>query len=119
MNVSEGGYAYLPGDVNMLNGIWPPSTLGADVTYLVSYFRGVVTNQPCLLSGFWASADINGDCSVLGSDVIRMVNYFRGNGAIEFCGNYQPLWPTQGDLPDTPPSGWPNCESPVLLKGGE
>ncbi|MCD6162943.1 MAG: hypothetical protein J7K40_11090 [candidate division Zixibacteria bacterium] len=103
------GYEYLPGDVNMANGLWPPLVIGGDVTFLVNYFKGLPASQPCLLDGFWASADANGDCIVIGSDVIRLVNYFRGAGEIEYCPSYLPAYPP---LPPSAPSGWPNCEIP-------
>ncbi|MCP4583861.1 MAG: hypothetical protein GY839_19800 [candidate division Zixibacteria bacterium] len=99
---------YLPGDANMPNGIWPPSVIGADVTYLVNYFRAL--NGSCLLYGFFASADANGDCLIIGSDVTRLVNYFRGLSDINYCPDYEPAWPTPDDLPPTAPSGWPNCD---------
>jgi len=101
------GYAYLPGDANMANGLWPPIVIGGDVTYLVNYFKGSPSSNPCLLDGFWASADANADCIVMGSDVIRMVAYFRGSGVIEHCIDYPPLYPP---VPVDPPAGWPNCD---------
>jgi hypothetical protein len=99
---SEQIYDYLPGDANMINGQWPPTIIGGDVTYLVGYFRGI--NGPCLVGGLYNSADANGDCSIIGSDVTRLVSYFRG---IAHCADYPPAWPP---LPDEMPSGWPNCE---------
>ena len=104
------GFEYLPGDANMYNGAWPPVVIGGDVTYLVNYFRGITASHPCLLDGFWASADINGDCNIIGSDVTKLVSYFRGIGEIQYCPEYEPTWPTPGDLPAEAPSGWPNCE---------
>jgi agmatine deiminase len=104
------GYAYFPGDANMANGQYPPQVVGADVTYMVNYFRGHESSQPCYLSSFWASADINGDCSVIGSDVTRLVNYFRGISIIEWCPDYAPLWLTPADFPAEAPPGWPGCE---------
>ncbi|MCP4581994.1 MAG: hypothetical protein GY839_10270 [candidate division Zixibacteria bacterium] len=101
-------YQYLPGDANMPNGIWPPTVIGADVTYLVNYFRAL--NDPCLLDGFFASADANGDCLVIGSDVTKLVTYFRGLTTLSYCIDYEPAWPTPADLPVGAPSGWPNCE---------
>jgi hypothetical protein len=101
-------YDYLPGDANMPNGIWPPAVIGADVTYLVNYFRAI--SGPCLLDDFYCSADVNGDCLVIGSDVTRLVNYFRGLSDIVWCPDYEPCWPTPDDLPADMPSGWPNCE---------
>ncbi len=107
-------YPYLPGDINMYNGIWPPECIGSDVTYLVGYFRGVSANQPCYLDDFWASADANGDCNIIGSDVTRLVNYFRGNVSLLYCPDYEPLWLTPDDLPDDAAAGWPNCDIPVI-----
>ncbi|MCP4582026.1 MAG: hypothetical protein GY839_10435 [candidate division Zixibacteria bacterium] len=102
---------YLPGDANMFNGLWPPSVIGADVTYLVNYFRGQPSSQPCNLCDldFWGSADANGDCLVIGSDVTKLVNYFRGFGNPSYCPDLPPAWPTPDDLPLDAPSGWPNC----------
>jgi len=101
---------YLPGDVNMAGGTWPPVATGPDVTYLVNYFRGVPTSQSCLLDGFWCSADANGDCSIFGSDVTKLVNVFRGIGSIGYCDNYVPTWLSPANFPDEAPSGWPNCD---------
>ncbi|MCP4580937.1 MAG: hypothetical protein GY839_04925 [candidate division Zixibacteria bacterium] len=103
-------YEYLPGDANMYNGIWPPMVIGGDVTYLVSYFRGPVTAPPCLLDGFWASSDANGDCVIIGSDVTKLVNYFRGQTSLSYCHEYPPAWLTTDDCPTEAPPGWPNCE---------
>ncbi|MCP4581995.1 MAG: hypothetical protein GY839_10275 [candidate division Zixibacteria bacterium] len=103
-------YKYLPGDVNMFNGAWQPMVIGGDVTYLVNYFRGMESSIPCLLGGFWCSADANGDCSIIGSDVTKLVNYFRGESDISWCPDYEPGWLHPDDLPTEPPSGWPNCE---------
>jgi len=101
---------YLPGDVNMAGGVWPPAATGPDVTYLVNYFRGAPTSQSCLLNGFWCSADANGDCSIIGSDVTKLVNVFRGVGNIGYCENFAPVWLSPADLPEEAPEGWPNCE---------
>ena len=108
------GYSYLTGDANMYNGIWPPQVIGSDVTYLVSYFRGAQGVEPCNLDGLWCSADVNGDCSVIGSDVTRLVSYFRGNVSLLCCPDYEPLWLSPDDIPDSAPDGWPGCETPVL-----
>ncbi|MCD6161292.1 MAG: hypothetical protein J7K40_02640 [candidate division Zixibacteria bacterium] len=109
------GYAYLPGDANMALGLWPPRVQGSDMTYLVNYFKGSSTSQPCLLDGFWASADINGDCNVIGTDVTRLVNYFRGTGIIEYCADYEPLWLSTSEAEVCgEPDGWPNCETPPV-----
>lgn len=62
--------SFIPGDANGDGRL-----IGSDVTYLVSFFRGIVPPPVPLLAG-----DANGDCSVVGSDVTYMVNYFRGTG---------------------------------------
>jgi CubicO group peptidase (beta-lactamase class C family) len=103
-------FPYLPGDVNMYDGAWPPTVIGGDVTYLVSYFRGMISSQPCRLDGFWCAADANGDCTVIGSDVTRLVNYFRGIINLNYCPDYSPAWESPEYLPEEPPPGWPNCE---------
>ena len=92
----------------MATGNWPPTVLGNDVTYLVSYFRGI--NEACMLSGFYASADVNGDCMVIGSDVTTLVNYFRGISSLSYCPDYEPAWYTPDDLPLEQPGNWPGCE---------
>jgi hypothetical protein len=103
-------YDYLLGDVNMFEGIWHPEVDINDVIYLVGYFRREVTSQPCYLGGFFASADINGDCKVIGSDVTCFVNYFRGLTDLNHCYNFVPAWRTMNDLPPGRPINWPNCE---------
>jgi len=102
---------YIPGDVNMSSGAWPPLATGPDVTYLVNYFRSLPANQACLLGGFWCSADANGDCSIIGSDVTKLVNVFRGIDNVEYCVDYPTAWPTPADLPSEAPEGWPGCET--------
>ncbi len=104
------GYEYIPGDVNMALGIWPPTVIGGDVTYLVGYFIGG-GQAACLLDGFWASADINGDCLIIGGDVTALVGYFVAGGSITYCPDYPPAWPP---VPEEAPAGWPNCDAPVL-----
>jgi len=106
-NVGPAGYEYLPGDVNMSGGAWPPMATGPDVTYLVNFFRGLPTSHSCLLNGFWCSADANGDCNIIGSDVTKLVNVFRGLSALDYCIDYPPVWPP---IPEEAPSGWPGCE---------
>jgi hypothetical protein len=101
-------YDYLPGDANMINGQWPPKIIGADVTYLVGYFRGI--NGPCLVGGFFNAGDANGDCRIIGSDVTRLVSYFRGLSDIAHCADYPPAWLVPEDCPTEAPDGWPNCE---------
>ena len=101
-------YSYLPGDANMSNGQWPPKIIGGDVTYLVGYFRGI--NGPCLIGGFYNSADVNGDCVIIGSDVTRLVSYFRGISSLDHCPNYTPMWLVPDDCPTEMPDGWPGCE---------
>ena len=105
-----GGYDYLPGDVNMSEGNWPPGPFSNDVTYLVNAFRGLPSSTACNFDGFWASADPNGDCAMLSNDVTFLVNFFRGLNALDFCDDYPPAWPTPADLPPFAPPGWPNCE---------
>lgn len=100
---------YLVGDANMIAGIWPPAVIGSDVTFLVNYFRGGMASPACLLNGFYAAADVNGDCHVIGSDVTRLVNYFRGIGTITGCPDYPSVWSSPQDLPVQAPEGWPNC----------
>jgi hypothetical protein len=114
---TEGGnYEYVPGDANMINGQWPPTVIGADVTYLVGYFRGL--NGPCLVSGFYNSADANGDCQIIGSDVTKMVTYFRGLTTISYCADYPPKWADPSSAAEDPePADWPNCESAASLRG--
>jgi len=101
---------YLVGDANMKAGTWPPAVIGSDVTYLVNYFRGGMPSPACLLNGFYASADVNGDCHVIGSDVTRLVNFFRGSATITGCPDYPSEWSSPMDLPTETPEGWPNCE---------
>jgi hypothetical protein len=107
-------YEYLPGDINMYSGTWPPAILASDVTYFVTYFRGI--HEACLLDGFWASADVNGDCFVNLLDCTYLVNYFKHSFDIHYCSLYVPCWLTYEDLPDDPPAGWPNCESMPLIE---
>jgi hypothetical protein len=121
-------YEYMAGDVNHALGLWKPAVIGGDVTYLVGYFKGSSTSNPCLLNNptapnppgpyFWASADANGDCRVMGSDVVRMVSYFRGAQPIEWCDDYYPCWhPVDTSFdppPDTAPTGWPGCVTPPV-----
>jgi hypothetical protein len=103
-------YDYLPGDVNMFTNEWPPVVSGSDVTYLANYFMQVETSIPCLLGGFWSSADINGDCQIIGSDVTRLVNYFRYETEINYCPNRMPSWYSFNDLPGYEPEGWAGCD---------
>jgi len=106
-----GGYEYLPGDANMYLGGWPPNVIGSDVTYLVNFFRGLETNPPCNIDGFYMSADVNASCTIIGSDVTRMVNFFRGTGVIQICPDWEPAWHDASELPPTAPPGWPNCDA--------
>ena len=112
--IQVAGYSYLPGDANMANAAWPPAVIGSDVTYLVNYFRGMITNSGCFLDGFYASADVNASCTVIGSDVTRLVSYFRGHGTIDCCPDYPPAWLTSDDCPAEMPVGWPGCDEPAL-----
>jgi len=104
------GYKYLPGDASMAVSAWPPQAIGGDVTYLLNFFRGAPASLPCLFDGFWASADMNGDCIIIGSDVSYRVNVARGIGRIKYCQDYPPAWFSVSDLPEVPPPGWPPCE---------
>jgi hypothetical protein len=111
------GIAYVPGDANMINGIWPPQVIGSDVTYLVSYFRGI--NPPCLLDGFYCAADVNGDCSIIGSDVTKLVTYFRGLTGLSYCPDHVPLWLTPEECPSSAPAGWPGCEAGAMISSAQ
>ena len=113
MVMSVAGFAYLPGDVSMALGVWPPIVLGGDRTHLIGYLL-MQGHAACMLDGFWASADINGDCVILGGDATALLNYIIGGGSITHCPDYEPLWPTPDDLPDTAPEGWPNCDTPPV-----
>ena len=106
------GYAYVPGDANMYLTGWPPRIIGSDVTYLLNYFSGLDVCPPCYLNGLWASADVNGDCSVTGQDITRFITFFRGLTEIEYCPGYPPQWLSTGALPHYPPQSWPACELP-------
>ncbi|MCD6162405.1 MAG: carboxypeptidase regulatory-like domain-containing protein [candidate division Zixibacteria bacterium] len=103
-------YNYRAADVNMYNGAWPPVVMGSDVVYLVNYFSGSPSSLPCMINGFWCSADVNGDCTVMGSDVTRLVNHFKGIIPYSFCPDYPAAWYVAGDCPAEPPPGWPPCE---------
>ena len=105
-------FNYLPGDMNMAGGFWPPQVIAGDVTYLVNYFRSQPQSPPCLFDGLWLSADVNGDCHVLGNDVTRLVNHFRGIIDISHCPYFEPTWLTPDDLPAEPPENWPGCNIP-------
>ena len=65
-------YEYIPGDANMTTGNWPAEVTGADVTYLLNYFRRSAAG--CSFEGFYAAADANGDCRITGNDVTYFVN---------------------------------------------
>ena len=108
------GYAFLPGDVNMFNGDWPPRVIGSDITYLTNYFRGMNTCKPCLINGFWLGADVNGDCIIIGNDITRLINYLSGSDSILYCPDHKPLWLSPNVLPVEIPYNWPNCETSVL-----
>jgi len=104
-------YAYRLGDANMYTGAWPPLVLGGDVTYMVNYFGGNPLSQPCLLNGFWASADVTGDCLVVGGDISRLVKYFGGTSQLEPCPDYLPMWPAFLPVPGEAPADWPGCQN--------
>jgi hypothetical protein len=105
-----GQLPFVSGDANMINGIWPPQVIGSDVTYLVGYFRNLPGNPPCLLYGFYAAADVNGDCLIIGSDVTKLVNYFRTGEGLLHCPDYPPMWPDPENVPIEPPEDWPACQ---------
>ena len=107
--ISANCYEYLTGDINMSAGAWPPSSTGLDVTYLVNYFRGI--RSGCFKDGFFAAADVNGDCQVVGSDVTSFVNYLRGQDVLKFCRDYPPIWLSSDMCPVEPSENWPDCES--------
>ena len=50
--------------------------IGSDVTYLVSFFRGIAPAPVPYYAG-----DANGDCYLTGADVTYLVSYFRGVGS--------------------------------------
>ncbi len=99
---------YFPGDINMWVGDWPPLVIGADVSYLVNYFRNKA--EPCFLDSFFGPADVNGDCAVIGSDVTYLVNYFRNLNDLTYCPFHPTNWPESSDLPGEMPFNWPNCQ---------
>jgi hypothetical protein len=102
-------YQYLPGDANMYRETWPPQTIGSDVTFLVKYFSLLPAYPPCIIDGFWASADVNGDCRIMLDDITRLVKYFQGIAQIKYCPDYPPAWHTRFEVPAAAPPGWPDC----------
>jgi len=68
---------YLPGDANN-NG----TVNGIDVTFLVSYLKGIGSPPDPFLAG-----DANGDCGVNGIDVTYLVTYLKGYGSPPFRGD--------------------------------
>jgi hypothetical protein len=108
-------YKYVPGDANMRNAQWQPQVIGADQTYLVAYLKG--NNNGCLLDGFFATADVNGDCMVSGGDVTKYTRYFKGlDPNLLYCPNYPPAWLTPSETPTTQPANWPGCDARLLRK---
>jgi hypothetical protein len=103
-------FEYLPGDAQMALGLWPPDVRGADVTFLVNYFRGWEVAQPCYLDGIYCSADANGDCQVIGSDVTKLIMYYRQLTQLQYCPDHPPAWLTADECPVLAPPGWPGCE---------
>ncbi len=69
---------FVPGDVNNNDRL-----SGADVTYLVGYFKGY---NPSPDPAIWR-ADANGDCLIGPSDVTFLVLYFKGFGPEPVDGN--------------------------------
>ena len=98
-------YDYLPGDVNMRAGEWPPVANAGDFICLM---RG--GDCLCEIEGFYPPADINGDCQIIGSDLTRYITYLRGLASLYYCYDFIPSWPTPEDLPDSMPDRWPPCE---------
>ena len=60
---------FILGDINN-----DGSRNGADITRLVVYLRGIITDLPPP----FIRADVNGDCMVNQADVFYLVNYFKG-----------------------------------------
>ena len=110
-------YDYIPGDVNMAYGNWPPTVDVSDLAYLINAFRGDPATPLCLIDGIYAAADADGSCSIIGNDVTRFVNYFRGLSIIEYCPDRPPAWPDEESLPPTKPPGWPEyyCSAQPLI----
>lgn len=61
---------YVPGDANGSGDV-----NGIDVTFLVSYLKGIGLQPEPFLAG-----DANGDCAVNGIDVVYLVSYLKGAG---------------------------------------
>lgn len=113
-------YEYLPGDVSMYQGNWPPAVNIADVIYLNNFLHGYPSSQPCLKVGssynLWASADVNGSCAVNIADVTYLFAYLQGGGSpILFCPDFEPAWPTSDELPPAAPPDWPDCFTGRLI----
>jgi len=68
---------YIIGDVNN-----DQLVIGADVSSLVGYFLGYGNPPPIEISGFFPSADVNGDCQNDITDVVYLVKYFLGAHAL-------------------------------------
>ena len=121
MSAAPSGYQYLPADMGMYYPVWPPAVQGGDVTYYVNFMRQYVTSVPCYFDGplgmFWASADVNGSCGVDGADLSTLVSVMRNILDPIYCDQYPTLWPTPLDLPETEPSGWPNCANSPPVTG--
>jgi hypothetical protein len=73
----KNGYVNAPRDDRSVRGDANCSgaLLGADVTYLINYFRGLV-DRPCSLR----AGDANAGGSITGADVTYLVNYFMRDG---------------------------------------
>jgi hypothetical protein len=108
-------YEYLPGDVDMYEGQWPPIVNYDDAAYLKDYLQGYPSSHPCLKVGpsynLWASADVNGDCIVDVADYTYLFDYLQGRiPSLSFCPDFEPVWPTPPpSWPVDPPPGWPDC----------
>jgi|GEM_PF-1927610 len=110
LTVNSAGYEYLPGDANMEVAAWPPSVGAADVTRLISFFKGNVGaclfyNPSAPVTELWASADVNGNCEVRGSDATRLVTYLKGTPgtAPSTCEYYPAVTPIQANYPACTP----------------
>jgi hypothetical protein len=110
LTVNSAGYEYMPGDANMEVAAWPPSVGAADVTRLISFFKGNVGaclfyNPSAPVTELWASADVNGNCEVRGSDATRLVTYLKGTPgtAPSTCEYYPAVTPIQANYPACTP----------------
>ncbi len=93
---------YMPGDLNS-----DGTTIGSDITFAVSYFRGnIVPADSCYRESnarwLYVAGDVNGDCQFIGSDVTYYVNYFRGiSQGLQYCPELPPYEPPLVTVPST------------------